>query len=176
MKFVLSIIFAFFLTFLTPLAVFAQDEQKLDPCAGGNSNLAMCATADLPFGPAFGLIIQFLFVIAVIVALGFLVYGGIRWITSGGDKGGVETARNTIISAIVGLILVFLAYVILNLVLLFLTGSGLSGITIPNLSGISGGGGINSCSNGQIVNIISGNPTCICDGGRSINPNTGACL
>ncbi|MBI2442553.1 MAG: hypothetical protein HYV40_01435 [Candidatus Levybacteria bacterium] len=129
MKYILP----FLLSLLFPVMAFAQE--SINPCAEGNADLSLCKTSTLPFGTAFGTIIQFLFVIAVILALGFLVYGGIRWITSGGDKGGVETARNTIIAAIVGLILVFLAYVILNLVLLFLTGKGLGEVTIPNLTG-----------------------------------------
>ena len=58
-----------------------------------------------------------LFIIATIVALFFLIFGGIRWITSGGDKTQLETARNTILAAAIGLVLVFLSYFILNIIL-----------------------------------------------------------
>jgi len=47
-----------------------------------------------------------LFIVAGIAAVLFLIQGGIGWITSGGDKAGVEAARNKIIHAIVGLIIV----------------------------------------------------------------------
>jgi hypothetical protein len=61
-------------------------------------------------------ILNLVFVIAVIIALAFLIYGGIKWITSGGDKTKVEGARNTIVAALIGLVLVFLAYFILRLI------------------------------------------------------------
>lgn len=61
-------------------------------------------------------IITIAFILASLIALGFLIYGGIRWITSGGDKTGVETARNTIVAALVGLVIVFLAYFIIKLI------------------------------------------------------------
>ena len=59
-------------------------------------------------------IMTFLFVGASLLALGFLIYGGIKWITSGGDKAGVESARNTIVYAIIGLIIVFFSFAIVN--------------------------------------------------------------
>ncbi len=122
----------FLLTFLTPKFAFAQD--KLLDCKDPvNAALATCKAEGLSVSDSLATVIQFLFVIAVILALGFLIYGGIRWITSGGDKTGVATARGTIIASIIGLIVVFLAYVIVNLVLTFLTGSGIGGITIPTL-------------------------------------------
>lgn len=73
-------------------------------------------------------IITILFIIAVIVAIFFLVWGGIKWIMSSGDKAKVESARNTIIGGIIGLIFVFLAYFIVQVV------AGLFGISISNLT------------------------------------------
>ena len=66
-------------------------------------------------------------VIAAIMALFVLIWGGIKWILSGGDKTKVEGARNTIIAAIIGLVITFLAYFILTIVL------GLFGISLNNL-------------------------------------------
>ena len=143
---VVRVLFIFLIILGFPSVAFAQ--QDLDPCAGGNSDLAMCATKDLGIGGALGTVIQFLFVIGVILALGFLVFGGIKWITSGGDKGGVEAARNTIIAAIVGLIVIFLAYVVINLILLFLTGEGIGGVKIPTL-GEEGATGSTWCGTDQ---------------------------
>jgi hypothetical protein len=51
------------------------------------------------------------------IAIIFLLYGGFRYITSGGDSGRVGNAKNTILYAIIGLIIVALAQVIVNLVL-----------------------------------------------------------
>ncbi len=74
------------------------------------------------------------FVLAILIALVFLIYGGIRWILSGGDDDKVKTARGTIIAAIIGLVLVALSYVILNFVLVLITGNGITGLTIPSLT------------------------------------------
>lgn len=75
-------------------------------------------------------------IISAILAFVFLVLGGIQWITSGGDKAGMEAARNKITHAIVGLIVVAAAYAIMILVSNFLGISFLdNGFTIgqPNL-------------------------------------------
>lgn len=84
------------------------------------------------FGAIVGSAITILFVVAIVIALGFLVYGGIKWITSGGDKTAVEAARNTIVAAVVGLVVVFLSYFILNLVLGFFNLS-LGKLELPTL-------------------------------------------
>lgn len=63
-----------------------------------------------------GNIINIAFIIVVLIALVFLIYGAIKWITSGGDKSGVEAARNMIVAAVVGLVIAFLSYFILQLV------------------------------------------------------------
>lgn len=81
-------------------------------------------------------IINAIIVVGIVLSLIFLLYGGVRWILSGGDKGKVDTARSTIVAAIVGLIIIILAYVIINAVLQVLTGRTLyNGFCIPSLRG-----------------------------------------
>ncbi len=119
MKKYFSLLFFPFLPLMLP-PVLAVSE-PVDPCTGEIVPVGCPQGGEVSIGTVLGAIMQFAFIIAVILALAFIIYGGIRWITSGGDKGGVETARNTIISAIIGLIVVVLAYfVINNLVLPFL--------------------------------------------------------
>ncbi|MBI2031606.1 MAG: hypothetical protein HYT08_03225 [Candidatus Levybacteria bacterium] len=81
-------------------------------------------------------IVGLLFVIGVVIAIAFLIYGGIKWILSGGDKAAVESARNHIVAAIVGLIIVVGAFVILNLVIRIITGQpfDLNNLCIPSLT------------------------------------------
>lgn len=80
-------------------------------------------------------IINAIIVLGIVLSLIFLLYGGVRWILSGGDKGKVDSARSTIVAAIVGLIIVILAYIIINAVLQVLTGKSLNGgFTIPSLN------------------------------------------
>lgn len=59
-------------------------------------------------------------IIASLLAFLYLILGGIKWITSGGDKAGMEEARNKITHAIVGLIIVGAAWAIMSLVQNFL--------------------------------------------------------
>jgi hypothetical protein len=51
------------------------------------------------------------------VSVIMIIYGGFRYITSGGDSGRVGNAKNTLIYAIVGLVIVALAQVIVHFVL-----------------------------------------------------------
>jgi hypothetical protein len=59
--------------------------------------------------------------LAGVLAVFLIVYGGIRFVTSGGDPKQVEGARSIITWALVGLILVFLSYFIITAIS-YLTG------------------------------------------------------
>jgi hypothetical protein len=62
-------------------------------------------------------IVNVLSVIVGIVAVIMIIIGGFRYITSGGDSGNVSGAKNTILYAIVGLVIVALAQFIVRYVL-----------------------------------------------------------
>lgn len=62
-------------------------------------------------------IINLLTVIVGIVAVIMIIVNGFRFITSGGDSNSVSSARNGIIYALVGLIIVALAQVIVRFVI-----------------------------------------------------------
>lgn len=55
--------------------------------------------------------------IAALAVFMYLIWGGIGWITSGGDKGKTEEARNKITAAVIGLIVLAAAYALLLLML-----------------------------------------------------------
>ena len=52
-----------------------------------------------------------------IIAVIMLIIGGIRYVTSGGDAKKVTDAKNTVLYAIIGLIISFLAFAIVNFVI-----------------------------------------------------------
>jgi cytochrome bd-type quinol oxidase subunit 2 len=51
------------------------------------------------------------------VSVIMIIYGGFRYITSGGDSNGVTAAKNTILYAVIGLVIVALAQIIIRFVL-----------------------------------------------------------
>lgn len=123
--------------FMAPLAL-AETPTPVNPCPSvpGFSNL--CSITGTGFGPFVGNVVVALMVLASVIALGFLIYGGIKWIMSEGDKTAVENARNTVIGAVIGLIVVFASYLILSLVLtafgICLSGKNCNGLVIPNVT------------------------------------------
>ena len=52
-----------------------------------------------------------------IISVVMLIYGGLRYVISGGDSKKVTDAKNTIMYAIIGLIIAILAYAIVNFVI-----------------------------------------------------------
>lgn len=71
-------------------------------------------------GQLISAVVGTIMIIAALLAFLYLILGGIKWITSGGDKAGMEEARNKITHAIVGLIVVGAAWAIMTLVQNFL--------------------------------------------------------
>jgi len=92
------------------------------------------------FAPATGLKVENMIsgAIGVVLALAglsfffILVFGGIQWILSGGDKAKTEAARNKITAALVGLVIVFSAWAIITLID-SLFGVNLMKLTLPSL-------------------------------------------
>lgn len=86
-------------------------------------------------GQLVGAAVGALLIISALLAFFFLIMGGIQWITSGGDKTGMEAARNKITHAIVGLIIVGAAWAIMMLIQSFLgitiIGTGNTQVQLP---------------------------------------------
>ncbi|HUC87493.1 MAG TPA: pilin [Candidatus Saccharimonadales bacterium] len=61
-------------------------------------------------------IIETLLTVAGAVAVLIIVVAGLRYITSGGDATSVKQSKDTLLYAIVGLVIVILAYAIVNFV------------------------------------------------------------
>lgn len=65
-----------------------------------------------------------LFILGAISVI-MIIIGGLRYVISGGDSNAVSAAKNTILYAIVGVIVAILAYAIINFVIgSFTTGAG----------------------------------------------------
>lgn len=92
----------------------------------------LCDIQEDDLGSIVGQAVLLIFVVATLIALFFLIWGGVKWIMSGGDKGKVESARSTIIAALIGLVVTFLSFFILSLIL-GIFGLNLGNLEIPNL-------------------------------------------
>jgi len=111
---------------LVPAAAFAVEPSTGQNalCAGisGSANISGgdCSTTTGTAADSVQSIIKkildiFSWVVGVVSVL-MIIFGGFKYITSGGDAGGVTGAKNTILYAIVGLVIVALAQVIVKFV------------------------------------------------------------
>lgn len=75
-------------------------------------------------------LVTIVLIVAALVFFFMLVIGGIRWITSGGDKAQTEAARGQITAALIGLVIVFAAWAIINLINTFF-GINILSLNIP---------------------------------------------
>lgn len=89
--------------------VLAQEAAELD--------IKIPSAFDQNVGGIISTLLNLVLVIAAILVFAYLIWGGIEWITSGGDKSKTESARNKITAAIVGLVVLVASYAILQLVL-----------------------------------------------------------
>lgn len=129
---------AFFLSILTaltmlsasvlvPVTVHAADDQIQNGlCSGSDLKFTSspsggdCATtsnAESSVNNILTLVINIFSVVVGIIAVIMIIIGGIRFVLSGGDSANVTSARNTILYAIVGLVIVALAQILVRYVL-----------------------------------------------------------
>jgi len=76
-------------------------------------------TADLVEGDdsIFKTVVNIMLFIIGALSVIMLIWGGIRYATSAGNSAAVTSAKNTIMYAIIGLVIAFLAYAVVNWVL-----------------------------------------------------------
>lgn len=72
------------------------------------------------FGLFLGRVFSGLMIIAALLLLLYLIWGGVEWITSGGDSGKVQKARDRMTQAIIGILVLSSTVAIFTLVQRFL--------------------------------------------------------
>lgn len=110
---------------LSAAPAFAQDI-KLEP-----KGTEFQPLLGLKVGGIISGLIKLSLIVAALVFFFILVIGGIRWIVSGGDKAATEAARNQITAALVGLVIVFSAWAIIQLIDTLFGIKIVEGFTIP---------------------------------------------
>ncbi len=101
--------------------------------SGGTEAFADLVDADI--STIISGLITLILIVAAVVFFFMLIIGGLRWILSGGDKAGTESARSQITAALVGLVIVFAAFAIVNLVKVLFGVDILGGLQLPKLIG-----------------------------------------
>ena len=109
---------------------------------GLHSGLQQGKTSEMPttiFGNTgiFTRIVSVMLFTVGILSIIMLIFGGLRYIISNGDSKKVEAAKNTILYAIIGLIVAIMSYAIVNFVVSSFTTSG-GGINSTGSSGANG--------------------------------------
>lgn len=106
----------------TPVALVPAVGAACDPSAGIQGGVECSNTGNTPdtlFGQdsIFTTVVNVLLFVIGAISVVMLIIGGIRYTVSAGDSGNVTAAKNTILYAIVGLVIAFLAFAIVNWVL-----------------------------------------------------------
>lgn len=114
----LAIFYGVFMYASTAQSVFAVDSATCNKLEGGITGGVDCAIGedskaktDL-FGDEgiFSRIIEILLFLVGAISVVMLIIGGIRYVLSSGDQNAVTAAKNTILYAIIGLVVAFLAF------------------------------------------------------------------
>ena len=87
-----------------------------DQCKS-NTSSAVCKSKNDNATTIAKTVVNLLFTVLGIISVIMIVIGGIRYTTSGGDSAGLRNARDTIIYAVVGLVIAILSFSIVNFVL-----------------------------------------------------------
>ena len=113
---------------LLPAVVLAADEEIDISPKGPFDKLGSLTVPNIVSGA-----IQLILVLAALIAFIFLIVGGVKWITAGGDKEKTAGAQKTLTSALVGLVIVFAAWAIMSLIGKFF-GVDIFKLTIPTVT------------------------------------------
>ena len=67
--------------------------------------------------------IYLLFTAGIVLGIFFIVYSGVQWVMSGGDKQKLQNARSRLIYSIVGLIVIAASFLIISTIIMLLGGN-----------------------------------------------------
>lgn len=86
-----------------------------DACSTDPNNI-VCANSSESVDPVIKTVIRYLLIISGIVSVVMVIIGGLKYSTSNGDSAKLSSAKNTILYAIIGVIISALAYGIVDYV------------------------------------------------------------
>lgn len=110
------------LAFMQPSAVYAACDNPA-ACAQQGTEDVSNGGEGLTLQEGIKTIVNVLLFLIGAIAIIMLIIGGIRYTTSNGDSAQVQSAKNTVLYAVVGLVIALIAYAIVNFVISTLAGS-----------------------------------------------------
>jgi len=106
-----------------PTATTDADAPPAAPPA--NYDLVNPLGEDVSLQEVFARILTFFTAISGSLALLMFVYGGVMWLTSGGETGRIETGKKAITWSVIGLLVIFGSYAVLRALFVALGGGGI---------------------------------------------------
>ncbi|HOR01967.1 MAG TPA: pilin [Candidatus Woesebacteria bacterium] len=106
--------------------IYAQETLKIESKTQDFKPLS-----DLTVGGIVSGAVSLVLIVVALVFFFILVWGGLKWVTSGGDEKKVGEARAQITNALIGLAIVFAAWAIMKLIGTIFGIDILKGLTIP---------------------------------------------
>jgi glucose uptake protein GlcU len=100
---------------MTPAPAYAASAYQA--CGSNNPSPVCASTNDAQVNSIIKTLVNTLIFILGAIAVIMIVVGGIRYTTSNGDASGIKSAKDTILYAVVGVVVSLLAYTIVNFVL-----------------------------------------------------------
>lgn len=91
-----------------PVFALAAPPQGVEPVGA--------SAGDMTVGELLTKVIEWILLFAAAVAVLFLILGGLQYVTSAGNKDRIEKAKQTILYAVIGLIVIALSYVIVTFI------------------------------------------------------------
>lgn len=88
---------------------------------GSAGQSAVCASTNDNLKNIIANVVQILLYIVGVISVIMLIFGGIRYATSAGNATSVTAAKNTIMYALIGLVVAVLAYAIVHFVIIGVT-------------------------------------------------------
>lgn len=107
---------------LAPQTAYADastDAAKAAACqgAGGTVNEGKCTTAGPSLDGIIANVVNILSILVGIAAVVMIIVGGFKYITSNGDTGNINSAKQTIVYAVIGLVIVAFAQFMVQFVI-----------------------------------------------------------
>jgi hypothetical protein len=107
------------LAILAPATVSAAPVDVFQNCSSQSTVCNNSGARNQIFGSSgiFSRVISTLFVVIGLIAVLIIIIGGLRYVLSAGDQNAVNSAKNTILYAVIGLAISIMAYAIVNYVI-----------------------------------------------------------